>query len=172
MTKADPNRFPTASSAARHMKFLESTAGAMCSINAHSHHHHVSMSPICSSHPNPHRPICLHRECGVSTVSVNAKSTSLAIIPKRCRQCICSASAQPYSSNSASGKGKVVGMGLACWDYRAQVSSFPQPDEKIRTLQLQVSTYSKLLTFRPLNSQRRLTYALHRHGVGATQATL
>ena len=33
---------------------------------------------------------------------------------------------------------KVVGLGLACWDFLAQVATFPKPDEKLRTQRIEV----------------------------------
>lgn len=33
---------------------------------------------------------------------------------------------------------KVVGLGLACWDFLAQVAAFPKPDEKLRTQKMEV----------------------------------
>ena len=33
---------------------------------------------------------------------------------------------------------KVVGLGLACWDFLGQVAAFPKPDEKIRTQRMEV----------------------------------
>ena len=49
---------------------------------------------------------------------------------------------QQVDNRDRHGQAKVVGMGLACWDYLAQVASFPEPDQKIRTLQLQVKQRS------------------------------
>lgn len=34
---------------------------------------------------------------------------------------------------------KVVGLGLACWDFVAQVAAFPKPDEKLRTQRMEVN---------------------------------
>ena len=33
---------------------------------------------------------------------------------------------------------KIVGLGLACWDFLAQVAAFPKPDEKLRTQKMEV----------------------------------
>ena len=37
---------------------------------------------------------------------------------------------------------KVVGLGLACWDFLAQVAAFPKPDEKLRTQRMEVKRQS------------------------------
>ena len=39
---------------------------------------------------------------------------------------------------SAERRPKVVGLGLACWDFLAQVAAFPKPDEKLRTQKMEV----------------------------------
>lgn len=42
-----------------------------------------------------------------------------------------------HSSNES--RPKVVGLGLACWDFLAQVAAFPKPDEKLRTQRMEAS---------------------------------
>ena len=40
---------------------------------------------------------------------------------------------------------KVVGLGLACWDFLAQLEAFPKPDQKLRTQRLEVRSSHALL---------------------------
>ena len=46
---------------------------------------------------------------------------------------------QPGSNSSLPPRPKVVGLGLACWDFLAQVAAFPKPDEKLRTQGMEVN---------------------------------
>lgn len=50
----------------------------------------------------------------------------------------CRAPHASASNTSAEPGPKVVGLGLACWDFLAQVASFPKPDEKLRTQRMEV----------------------------------
>ena len=54
--------------------------------------------------------------------------------------CQCRSSPAQASTADASTerRPKVVGLGLACWDFLAQVAAFPKPDEKLRTQKMEV----------------------------------
>ena len=54
--------------------------------------------------------------------------------------------ASPSDASTESGP-KVVGLGLACWDFLAQVASFPKPDEKLRTQRMEVFHWHKCHRF-------------------------
>lgn len=90
------------------------------------------------------RPVTADRPGTIDCISCSIRGRKAASRgSKRCcrsqMQVRMATSAQQHvGSDAQQGKAKVVGMGLACWDYLAQVAQFPQPDEKIRTLQLQV----------------------------------
>ena len=59
--------------------------------------------------------------------------------------CTCICRSRRYQTPQAATAGastepqpKVVGLGLACWDFLAQVAAFPKPDEKLRTQRMEV----------------------------------
>ncbi|DBA71695.1 TPA: hypothetical protein ACH3X2_001144 [Trebouxia sp. C0005] len=47
------------------------------------------------------------------------------------------ASVQAVTNKPLGHRQKVVGLGLACWDFLAQVATFPKPDEKLRTQRME-----------------------------------
>lgn len=49
------------------------------------------------------------------------------------------ASVQAVAYSPLEHQKKVVGLGLACWDFLAQVAAFPKPDEKLRTQRMEVN---------------------------------
>ncbi len=49
------------------------------------------------------------------------------------------ASVQAVADRPLEHRKKVVGLGLACWDFLAQVAAFPKPDEKLRTQRMEVN---------------------------------
>lgn len=49
------------------------------------------------------------------------------------------ASVQAVADSPLEHRKKVVGLGLACWDFLAQVAAFPKPDEKLRTQRMEVN---------------------------------
>lgn len=58
----------------------------------------------------------------------------------------CTAHQAPQASTadaSTERRPKVVGLGLACWDFLAQVAAFPKPDEKLRTQKMEVFHWPK-----------------------------
>ena len=65
-------------------------------------------------------------------------------------------SGQVGAHSSSGSRPKVVGLGLACWDFLAQVAAFPKPDEKLRTQRMEASL--AMLTDTCFDSRTRLVY--------------